>query len=196
MLALGRNWWVPALRGSAALIFGILCMVWPGLALATMVALFGVFALADGLLALGGLIGHRANQPPWWLQLLAGVTGIVAGVLAFTYPGLTAATLLTLIAAYACVVGISHLVCAIQQRAKPGAVGLGISGVALTILGVLMLARPMVGVLSVAWIIGVFAIASGVGSLMLAQALYQVKTKGPRLAASIMPPEREKVERK
>lgn len=195
MLALGRNWWVPALRGSAAVIFGILCMVWPGLALATLVALFGVYALADGIIALAGLFGHRTDQTPWWLQLLAGAAGLIAGIWAFSAPALTAVTLLTLIAVYACVVGISHFVSAIQQKGKPGAVGLGISGAALALLGILMLARPMVGALAVAWLIGVFAIASGVGSLMLAQALYQLKERGPQLAATMVPERRERVEK-
>lgn len=196
MLAHARNWWVPALRGMAAVLFGIMAIVWPGLALATMVLMFGVFALFDGIVSLGGLFGARNKETPWWLQLLVGLTGIGAGILTFTYPGLTGVTLLTFIASYACVVGVSHVVSAIQQRDQVGAVGMGFSGAALGLFGLVMLMRPAVGVLTVAWAIGVFAIASGVGSLVLAAALYRAKLAGPRLTSTMMPSTREKVSRK
>ena len=95
---LARYWWLILLRGIAAIIFGVLAFVWPGITLVTLVLFWGAFALVDGVLALahaimGGNMGSR-----WWLALV-GVAGIAAGMLTFMLPGVTALVLLLFIAA-------------------------------------------------------------------------------------------------
>src|SRR5256886_17243383 len=67
---LARNWWGVALRGAAALIFGVLALVWPGITVLVLVALFGAYALVDGVFALGtailgrGRSGGGGGSPP------------------------------------------------------------------------------------------------------------------------------------
>lgn len=198
MLALADRWWVPTLRGVAAIAFGLLAIVWPGLALLTLVVLFGVFALADGLIALLGLgktqTGARAT--PWWLQMLVGIAGVLAGVATFLYPGITSVVLLTFIAAYAIVVGIAQIVAAVRQRKQSGAFALGAAGVLMTLFGVLVVARPAIGAVTIAWLIGIFAIASGVALLTMGLMLRQAKPGEARLVATMIPEEeRARIER-
>src|SRR5262245_23300084 len=86
---LAKYWWLVLLRGIAAIIFGILAFIWPGITLLTLILFYGAFALVDGVLALanaimGGNVGSR-----WWLALV-GVAGIAAGLVTFFMPGLTA----------------------------------------------------------------------------------------------------------
>lgn len=57
---LARNWWLFLLRGVAALIFGVLSLVWPGISLATLILLFGAYALVDGAFALAAAIVEGA----------------------------------------------------------------------------------------------------------------------------------------
>lgn len=199
MLALADRWWVPTLRGVAAIAFGLLAIVWPGLALMTLVVLFGIYALADGVIALVGL-GQRTQRGPravpWGLQLLVGVVGVIAGIATFVYPGITSIVLLTFIAAYAIVVGVSQVVAAVRQRDQSGAFALGAAGVLMTLFGVLVAARPAVGAVTIAWLIGIFAIATGVALLTMGLMLRQVKTAEPRLVATMIPEEeRARVER-
>jgi len=198
MLALADRWWVPTLRGVAAIAFGLLAIVWPSVALMTLVVLFGLYALADGVIALVGL-GQTQRGPravPWGLQLLVGVAGILAGVATFVYPGITSVVLLTFIAAYAIVAGISQLVAAIRQRDQSGAFALGAAGVLMTLFGVLVAARPAIGAVTIAWLIGIFAIAAGVALLTMGLMLRQVKTAEPRLVATMIPEEeRARIER-
>ena len=198
MLALADRWWVPTLRGVAAIAFGLLAIVWPGLALMTLVVLFGVYALADGLIALLGLgqtqTGARAT--PWWLQMLVGIAGVLAGVATFFYPGITSVVLLSFIAAYAIVVGIAQIVAAVRQRNQSGAFALGAAGVLMTLFGVLVAARPAVGAVTIAWLIGIFAIATGVALLTMGLMLRQVKPGEARLVSTMIPEEeRARIER-
>jgi uncharacterized membrane protein HdeD (DUF308 family) len=43
------NWRVLALRGLAALLFGLVVLFWPGLILVVLTLLFGIYALVDEL---------------------------------------------------------------------------------------------------------------------------------------------------
>jgi Short repeat of unknown function (DUF308) len=57
---LRRNWWLLALRGLAAVVFGVLAFIWPGATLITLVWLFGAFALVNGVLSL--LVAAKAPK--------------------------------------------------------------------------------------------------------------------------------------
>src|SRR5919205_305641 len=94
---LSRNWWMLALRGVIAVIFGILAFVLPGLTLWALVYLFGAYALVDGIFALVTAFSGRASNDRWWVLLLEGLAGIAAGIIAFIMPGMTAFVLLYLI---------------------------------------------------------------------------------------------------
>src|SRR5690348_9672238 len=86
---LAKYWWLLLLRGIVAILFGVLAFIWPGVTLLTLVLFYGAFALADGVLALGHAIMGGNIGSRWWLALV-GVFGIVAGLVTFLMPGLTA----------------------------------------------------------------------------------------------------------
>src|SRR5215813_14549392 len=94
--AMAKGWWLVLLRGIAAIVFGVLAFVWPGLTLLTLVLFYGAFALADGVIALAAAITGGRSVPTWWL-VLVGLLGIAAGVLTFALPGMTALVLILLI---------------------------------------------------------------------------------------------------
>lgn len=87
--ALHRSWWLLLLRGIAAVAFGVLTFVWPQISLLTLIMVYGVYALIDGVLALIAAIRGGGFVPRWWLAL-GGVVSILAAVVAFAWPGLTA----------------------------------------------------------------------------------------------------------
>jgi uncharacterized membrane protein HdeD (DUF308 family) len=159
---LARNWWAVALRGVAALLFGLLAIVWPGISLAALVLLFGAYALIDGLFAVVSAIANARGQDRWWIVLLEGIVGIAAGLVTFAWPGLTALALLYLIGAWAVVTGILEIYAAIQLRKMiTGEWVLALGGIASVVFGILVFMYPSAGALAIVWWIGVYAIIFG-----------------------------------
>jgi len=166
---LARNWGAIAIRGVAAIIFGLLTILMPGLTLAALVLLFGAYALVDGVFSIIAAVRRRASDPPWWALLLEGVVGIAAGIVTFALPGLTAVTLIYVIAAWAIVTGVLEVAAAVRLRRQlSGEWRLVLSGVLSIVFGVLMMVAPGAGALAMMLWIGAYAIVFG--GLLLALA--------------------------
>ena len=164
---LARHWWVIGLRGLAAILFGVLAFVWPGMTLAVLVLLFGAYALVDGVLAL--IAAFRGGVQHRIVMLVEGVVSVLAGLAAFVWPGLTALVLLYIIAFWAIVTGVLEIVAAIRvRRAISNELGLVIGGVLSVVFGVVLLIAPGAGALAVIFLIGAYAVVFGIALLGLA----------------------------
>jgi uncharacterized membrane protein HdeD (DUF308 family) len=165
---LGHNWGWIVLRGVAAVLFGVLAIAWPGITLATLVIVWGAYALAEGLLTLIAAWQVRDEGRPFWSLVVVGLLGIAAGVITFLWPGITALTLLMIIAVWALIMGIFQIVAAIRLRKVIEREWLlGLSGVASVIFGVLMIISPGAGALAVLSLIAAYAIVFGVLLIVL-----------------------------
>jgi uncharacterized membrane protein HdeD (DUF308 family) len=173
---LARNWWLLAIRGVAAILFGIGAFLWPEITLAVLVLLFGAYALVDGIFAVVAGISVRKEQERWWMMVLEGVAGIIIGVLTFLWPGVTALVLLYLIAAWSIVTGAFEIAAAIRLRQEiEGEWLLALAGIASLIFGVLLAILPGPGALALIWLIGSYAIVFGILMLVLAFRLRGVR---------------------
>lgn len=160
---LSELWWAPIVRGVAAVLFGVIAIVWPGVTLAALILLFGAFAVVDGIAAIIIGITEHGDRERWWATLIAGIVSVAAGVLTFLMPGITALALLVLIASWAIVRGAFDIAASIRLRdAIEGEWLLALVGVLSIAFGVLMLVFPGAGALAVILWIGAFAIASGI----------------------------------
>jgi uncharacterized membrane protein HdeD (DUF308 family) len=175
---LAQNWWAVVLRGVCALIFGIGTFAWPGITLAVLVLLYGAYALIEGVLAVTwALMGRHAGPFPWGV-LLAGLAGVGVGIVTFLYPGLTALTLLYLIAAWAIVRGVFEIIAAFHLRKElDNEWLLALSGFLSVILGGILIVAPGAGALAVLWWIGAFAILFGILTIVLGFRLKGVKDR-------------------
>jgi uncharacterized membrane protein HdeD (DUF308 family) len=168
---LSRHWWAVALRGAAAILFGVLALVWPGITVFALVIVFGAYALVDGaftlIAAFGDRNGARTHGNRAWL-VARGLAGVLTGVVAAVWPGITALALLWLIALWAVVTGVFEIVAAIQLRKQMRREWLlALSGALSVLFGVLLVVWPAAGVLTLVVLIGVAAIVFGVTLLML-----------------------------
>jgi uncharacterized membrane protein HdeD (DUF308 family) len=103
---LARYWWALALRGVFAVLFGLLTFFMPGITLVTLVLLFGAYAVLDGIFDLVSAIRSPSHH---WALIIEGVVGIVAGILTFVWPAITATVLLYLIAFWAIFTGVLEI---------------------------------------------------------------------------------------
>ena len=164
---LAKYWWVVLLRGIFAIIFGVLAFVSPGITLATLVLLWGAYALADGIISLIAAISGKTESDDRWLVGLQGVIGIAAGVLTLLFPLATGLGLLIAIAAWSLAVGVLQIVSAIRLRKQiDGEIWLGLSGLLSIIFAFFLIANPLKGALAIVWVIGAYALIFG-GSLII-----------------------------
>jgi uncharacterized membrane protein HdeD (DUF308 family) len=176
-----RHWWALGVRGLAAVIFGILAFVWPGITLAVLVLLFGAYALVDGVLALVSAVRSGGDQ--LWALLLEGVVGIAAGVGALAFPGLTAMVLLLIIAAWAILKGVLEVISAVRLRKVIANEWSWIVGGLLSVIfGLVLVAAPGTGALALVWLIGVYAILYGITLIALAWRVRELGEAGSHAA--------------
>lgn len=160
--ALARNWWLILLRGVAAIIFGLLTFAWPGLTLVTLVLLYGAFSFLDGVFSITAAVKGGTPMPRWWLALV-GLLGIGVGVVTLFWPQITGFVLLLFIAGWAIASGILQIIGAIKLRKEIDGEWLLIaSGVLSVLFGILVILFPGAGALSLALVIGAFAVMYGV----------------------------------
>jgi uncharacterized membrane protein HdeD (DUF308 family) len=165
---LAKNWWLLLLRGIAAIVFGVLAFIWPGVTLATLVLLWGAFALVDGVLSLVSAIRGGGAGSRWWLALV-GLAGVAAGIVTFMSPVLTSLVLLFVIAFWAIVAGVFEIAGAIAVRKEiEGEWMLILSGALSVAFGVILLMQPAAGALALVWIIASYAILFGILNVLFA----------------------------
>ncbi len=157
------HWWAFVLRGIAGIVFGILTFALPGMALLTLVLLFGAYALVEGVLNVAGALRRtEPREKPTWMLLLEGAVSILAGLLAFFVPGLTALSLLFVIAGWSVVKGVLEIAAAIRLRHRIEREWLlALSGILSAVFGVLLFVFPGAGALTVVLWIGAYAVVFG-----------------------------------
>lgn len=169
------------IRGLIGITAGVLAFIWPQLTIAALVILFGFYALVDGAtnLFLGIKRPHATGQRSW-VTILQGIAGIVAGVLTFVWPGITALALLLLIGAWAIVTGIFEIAAAINLRKEiTGEWLLVLSGVLSIVFGMILFISPGLGAIGLAWGLGAYAVASGAILVALGVRLRTHQTLSP-----------------
>ena len=164
------HWWALALRGAIAILFGLAALLRPGIALEALILLFGAYALVDGVFAIVGVFGGTRGGTPRWLLFIEGIASILVGLIAFVLPGLTAILFLYLIAIWAIITGVSEIAMAIRLRREiRGEWALIVGGAFSVLFGVILaVIGPIAGLLSLIWLIGVYAVAFGILMLITA----------------------------
>jgi uncharacterized membrane protein HdeD (DUF308 family) len=160
---LKRHWWVPVIRGIAAIVFGVIAFTHPVMAIATLVLFFGAWVLIDGMFRVVGAIGHRASDPDWGWHIVIGIVGIIVGLLTFHAPQITALALVIYIAAWALMIGASEIAIAVKLRREiKGEWFLILMGLASIIFAGLLLWNPVAGAAAVIWLIAWYAVVVGI----------------------------------
>ncbi len=159
-----------------AILFGLAALFWPQLILAVLIVLFGIYALVDGVLSVVTAFrsSRRSMRRP--LLLIEGAIGILFGLVALFWPGLTALALLYFIALWAILSGIVRIAMAILLRRDiENEWSIALSGVLSVILGIVLVLLPGAGLLAYTWLIGLLALAVGIALIY-----YALRVRGQR----------------
>jgi uncharacterized membrane protein HdeD (DUF308 family) len=167
------NWMALALRAAAAILLGIIALALPGITLAGIVIIFGIYAIIDGVLAIIAAIRGVRRHERWGAMLVEGIVGIVAGAVAFLWPPVGALALTYLVATWALITGALEIAAALRVRKITGEWLLILGGVLSILLAVLMVLFPAVGSVVLVWWLGAYALAYGVIGLALAVRIRQ-----------------------
>ncbi|MFC1710254.1 HdeD family acid-resistance protein [Patescibacteria group bacterium] len=157
-----QYWWLYLLRGIFTILFGIIILTWPGLTIAILVILFGVYTIVSGIfLAIAGLLSVNKYKD-WWVVLLQGILGFAIGMIVLKWPGVTICTFLIIAAIWSIISGIGEIIVAISLRKEvKNEWLLALSGVLSFVLGVLLLSKPATGIYVITILIGIYAVLFG-----------------------------------
>lgn len=172
---IARYWWIPVIAGVIAVVAGILVLVYPGRTLLLLELAFGIFLIVLGLLRIlaailieGGTAGQR------WVQVLIGVLAILAGIFVATTPGFGLKTLALIFAIYLLVSGLLALYAAGRT---PDGRGWNIARGLLGLLaGVVVIAQPGIGLVTLAVIGAIYLMLAGVVEIAAGLAVRKLGT--------------------
>ena len=188
-LALARNWWSLVLRGLVGVILGIIAFSWPGITLASIVMLFGAYALVDGIVNLIGAVKAARAHERWGALILEGIVGIGAAAVTVMWPAITLFALIFLIGAWAVITGAMEIAAAIRLRNYiSGEWLLLLSGILSLVFGFLVMVQPLAGALVVALWLGAYALIFGVVLIALGFRLRSMRDRhltGPAFPAPV-----------
>jgi uncharacterized membrane protein HdeD (DUF308 family) len=161
------RWWIWAIRGVLAILFGVLAFAVPSVTFALLVILFGIWAVVDGITHLS--LAFHAGTEHKGLHVTEGVIGLAAGLVAFFFPLTTGVALLYIVAAWAVLSGVTRILLALHLNDSPTREWMvGLSGALALLFGIVIFIYPIAGIVAVAVWIGIYAIIAGVIFLGLA----------------------------
>jgi uncharacterized membrane protein HdeD (DUF308 family) len=177
---LKQAWWALLIGGIASVIFGVLAFIWPGLTLFVLAVFFAATVFVDGIVTIISAIRNRATASHWWLWLLLGLLGVVAGAIGLLSPSVAAGALLLLISAYAIAAGVLMIWAGFKLRAEIEREWLlWLVGGLSVLFGLLLIVQPAAGLLGFVWAIATWAVAIGILKIMLA---FKARNFSSRLA--------------
>jgi uncharacterized membrane protein HdeD (DUF308 family) len=173
------------IRGVLGIIFGLIALFAPIATAVVLAIVIGVWAIVDGVFDIVEAIRHRGSSS-MALRIVLGAVSILFGILVLAWPGMSLGILVIFVGVWAIIIGILQIMASVRHRAVPNSGWVwGIIGGALAILfGILVLIRPGAGLVSIIWIIGIWAIVWGITLIVLG---VQLRKAANTTEASTMP---------
>ena len=163
-----RTWWVFLVGGLASVVFGIFAFMSPGIALFVLSMFFAAAILVDGASNIVGAVQHR-EKDGWWIMLLIGILGVVAGGYALLNPPLSMMAFIFLVAFEAILLGVFLLMLGYKVRQATSREWiLYVTGALSLLFGILVIMNPAAGGLSVVYLIAGWALVVGMLKVLFA----------------------------
>jgi uncharacterized membrane protein HdeD (DUF308 family) len=165
MESLQKNWWLIAVRGVLAVLFGVLALFSPYIVIFSLITFFAFFAILSGVFILTlAFLGETDNRG---LRLLEGLIFLGAGIVVLLNPVSALGGIMIFIAAWAILSGLTQIFGAIRLRKViPNEWFMILNGVISILFGIILAGNLIQGAGVMLMIFGVFAILSGIFTLI------------------------------
>lgn len=173
---LAQNWWALAIRGVAAILFGLVALMVPGAAMLSLALLFAAYLLVDGIFGIVAAVRAGQRHERWGMLLFEGVLNLAMGVVAFLFPVGAVLAFVLVTAAWSLLTGGLMIAAAYKLNREHGRWWMALTGIVSIVFGILLVISPLVGALVLTWWLGAYAGAFGVMMLILAFKLRAKKT--------------------
>jgi uncharacterized membrane protein HdeD (DUF308 family) len=177
---LSLSWKALVGRGAIGILFGIAAMVWPLNTAIGLAILWGVWALLDSIGLFGQAFDSGVGGGTRIVLVLMGLIALVAAFFAIFSPAVAAATLTWILGIWLIIRGVMELVGALTTSASTPRWLLLASAALDLLLGILFAANPGKGAVTIAFVLGLVALAWGI--VFLSAGLFvrsQLKHLGP-----------------
>ncbi len=166
---LAKSWWIWLVRGILGIALSILAFTKPGATLAAIAIFIGAYFLVDGVVTLFHGFGSQPEGQSRWPRIIWGIISILAGIVILSQPLVSVISLTILVGAFAIVYGIMAIITGIRLRKEiSDEWWLIIGGIAGIIFGFLIFSNVLAGALSIAMLIGIWALITGITFIILA----------------------------
>jgi uncharacterized membrane protein HdeD (DUF308 family) len=183
---LADNWWAVALRGLFAILFGIIAFAMPGAAMLALALIFGAYSIADGIFNIVLAVRGARKHERWGVLLVNGLLGVLIGVIAAIWPGITVLAFVFMVGAWALLSGGLMVGAALGMKISHGRWWLVFGAIISMIYGLLLFASPLIGALALTWWFGAYALVFGVTLIVLAFRLR--RHRGERIRGAFVAP--------
>ncbi len=157
-------WWLVVLRGLCGILFGVVAVLAPGVTILSLVVVFAVYMLADGVFGLISAVMAGQRGERWGLLVGESLFNFVTGVVMLLFPAITVFAFMLLIAVWAIVTGALMIGTAMNHR-QDGKWPLVIGGLVSVVFGIVLAVGPLIGAAVLTWWLGLYALIFG-GALL------------------------------
>lgn len=174
-----KHWWAIALRGFIAIIFGFLAFLTPDLMLASLVLVFGCYALISGIFIFFGAFTVKDTNGKIF-RILEAIFLIIIGLLFLFSPVTSVMAMVIYIAVWAIITGIFQIYYSIAYRKQITGEWWGIlNGVISLLFGIVLMMNLIAGAEVLVMVLGIYSIFFGVLSIAMA---FKIKNHNPQTA--------------
>ena len=159
-----KYWWVLLVRGIILVLLGIAMLAWPKATLTVFVAFFAAYLFVDGVMNIFQGFNDRKEGRPSGLNFAQGVLAIAFGIAVLAWPDTIGKIIMYIVAIWAILAAIAGIAAGFRLRQTPGS-GWGwflAWGILAGIFGIALFVNPAAGILSILWLVGIWAIMSGI----------------------------------
>jgi uncharacterized membrane protein HdeD (DUF308 family) len=142
---------------------GIAIIFWPIDGFTSLIYLFGVPAIVQGIIHMNTAVHNRSMFGYWWVLLLEGIVYTAAGLFALAFPGITPPSLMIIIAAAWSFSGFVMILLSIQlNREWVKGFELVLAGIISIVAGVYLVTHLNDNIYSILWIIVSYSFMIGI----------------------------------